>query len=183
MDTGNVQRDAAAAHPWVTFRLGSQVYGLPVAPIEQIVPMVTITPLPEIGEPVVGMINVRGRAVTVVDLRCLVGQARAAFLLDTPIMLARIGAHSLGLVVDEVLDVLSLPPQDLIAPAQLLPAELGEAPVIAALARFQGGLALLLNPDHLFRPEQREVLSRAAGMLAQLASEAETPSDEPGADE
>lgn len=172
---------AAPVHTWVTFRLGSEVYGLPVTPIEQIVPMVTITPLPEIGEPVAGVINVRGRAVPVVDLRRHVGQADAAFLLDTPIVLARIGPHSLGLIVDEVLDVLSLAPADLIAPAHILPPGLGEAPVVAALARISDRLALLLDPDHLFGPEQREALARATELLPQLAAEASVAGPERGA--
>lgn len=181
MDADGAGLRVAMADAWVTFRLGNQVYGLPVAPIEQIVPMVTITPLPEIDEPVAGVINVRGRPVPVVDLRHHVGQAQAAFLLDTPIVLARIADHSLGLVVDEVLDVLSLAPADLIAPTQILPAELGQAPVIAALARMPGGLGLLLDPDHLFGPEQRAALAQAAEMLPQLAAKARIPGGDSGA--
>jgi len=181
MKANSAPLPAAPVHTWVTFRLGSEVYGLPVAPVEQIVPMVTITPLPEIGEPVAGVINVRGTAVPVVDLRRHVGQADAAFLLDTPIVLARIGPHALGLVVDEVLDVLSLAPADLIVPTQILPRELGEAPVVAALARISDRLALLLDPDHLFEPEQREALARAAELPPQLAAEAGASGSEPGA--
>lgn len=181
MEVDNAQLQAPAAQTWLFFRLGSQVYGLPVAPIEQIVPMVTITPLPEIGEPVAGVINVRGRAVPVVDLRRHVGRTEAAFLLDTPIVLAHIAGHSLGLVVDQVLEVMSLPPADLIAPAQILPPALGEAPVVAALARISGTLALLLDPDHLFGPEQREALARVAELLPQLAEEALAPGTDTGA--
>lgn len=162
-----------APHNLVTFRLGAEIYGLPVGPIEQIVPMVTITPLPEIGDPVTGVINVRGEAVPVVDLRRHVGLGEAAFLLHTPIVLARIGPGSVGLIVDEVLDVLSLPPEELIPPAEILPQGLGEAPVLSALTRIADRLILLLDPDYLFGPEQREALARAAELLPQLAVEQE----------
>jgi hypothetical protein len=44
-------------------------------------------------------------------------------------------------------------------------------------------LGLLLDPDHLFRPEQREILARATEMLSQLAVQAVPPGGDPGAGE
>lgn len=177
LDTDNAltagKEEPRALHHLVTFRLGTEIYGLPVGPIEQIVPMVTITPLPQIGDPVAGVINVRGKAVPVVDLRRHIGLDEAAYLLHTPIVLAHIGPGSVGLVVDQVLDVLSLPPDRLIPPAEILPQGIGQAPVLSAVARISDRFALLLDPDHLFGPEQQEALARAAELLPQLAAEQE----------
>jgi purine-binding chemotaxis protein CheW len=164
----------------VTFRLGQEIYALPVAPIVQIISMVTITPLPEIGDPVAGVINVRGQVVPVVDLRSHIGQVQAPLLLYTPIVLTRIHEGTVGLIVDEVLDVLQLPPGELIEPETVLPPELGQAPVLAALAPISGRLTLLLDPEHLFGPQQREALARAAEALPELLqdgarAEADTP--------
>lgn len=155
-------------HNLVTFRLGQETYALPVEPIVQIVPMVTITPLPEIGDPVAGVINVRGQAVPVVDMRWHIGSKQAPYLLHTPIILTQIGQGTVGLVVDEVLDVLGLPGSELIQPDKILPEGLGQAPVLNALALVSGHLAPLLDPEHLFRPEQQQTLARVVDLLPEL---------------
>lgn len=152
----------------ITFRLGRETYALPVEPIMRIVPMVTITPLPEIGDPVAGVINVRGQAVPVVDLRRHVGLEQAPYLLHTPIILAQIGQGPVGLIVDEVLDVLGLASSELIPPDKILPEGLGQAPVLDALALVSGHLAPLLDPEHLFGPEQQKVLAQVIDLLPQL---------------
>jgi purine-binding chemotaxis protein CheW len=132
--------------------------------------MVTITPLPEIDDPVAGVINVRGQAVPVVDMRRHVGLEQASYLLHTPIILTHIGQSTVGLVVDEVLDVLGLAASELIQPAKILPEGLSQAPVLDALALICDRLAPLLDPEHLFRPEQRQALARAAQLLPQLSA-------------
>jgi purine-binding chemotaxis protein CheW len=154
----------------VTFRLGQETYALPLEPVVQIVPMVTITSLPEIDDPVAGVINVRGQAVPVVDMRWHIGLEQASYLLHTPIILIRIGQSTVGLVVDEVLDVLGLAAGELIQPAAILPQGLSQAPVLDALAPISGHLAPLLDPEHLFRPEQRQALARVAELLPQLSA-------------
>jgi len=154
---------------YLTFRLGSQVYGLPLEPIQQIIPMLTITPLPEVGDQVAGAINVHGQAVPVIDMRRHVGLAATPFLLYTPIVLAHIGGGLVGLVVDEVLDVLDLPARDLLPAGNLLPAELGQSPVLRALAQVAGHLALFLEPEKLFNPDERQALALAAELLPGLA--------------
>jgi purine-binding chemotaxis protein CheW len=149
----------------ITFRLGQETYALPVEPIMRIVPMVTITPLPEIGDPVAGVINVRGQAVPVVDLRWHVGLEQSPYLLHTPIILAQIGQGTVGLVVDEVLDVLGLASSELIPPDKILPEGLGQAPVLNALVLVSGHLAPLLDPEHLFGPEQQKALAQVIDSL------------------
>lgn len=71
--------------------------------LEEIVPAGAITPVPGVPAPVMGLANVRGRVVTVVDGRRLVGVVP-----DTPpawLVLARVGARTVALAVDEVEDL------------------------------------------------------------------------------
>ncbi|HSJ52591.1 MAG TPA: chemotaxis protein CheW [Anaerolineae bacterium] len=163
---------------YLTFRLGNQVYGLPLGPIQQIIPMLTITPLPEVADQVAGAINVHGQAVPVIDMRRHIGLAETPFLLYTPIILAHIGGSLVGLVVDEVLDVLDLPARDLLPAGDLLPAELGQSPVLRALAQVAGRLALFLEPEELFRPEERQALALATELLPGLEMVGRRPAGE-----
>ena len=57
----------------VTFTLGSQTYALPIAPVRQIIEMVTITPLPQINHTIAGVINFHGVIAPVINMRRLLG--------------------------------------------------------------------------------------------------------------
>jgi purine-binding chemotaxis protein CheW len=156
----------------VTFRLNQQPYALPVEPIVYIIPMVTITPVPKINDLVEGVINVRGETVPVVNMRRHLGLPQTALQLHTPIVLVHVGEHTFGLIVDEVLNVLNLPPDRFVRPADVLPPELHDAPILHGLAHVPEGMILMLDPDHLFTPDQAQVIVQAMEFLDQLDAKA-----------
>ena len=91
------------------------------------------------------------------------------------LVLACIGGSLVGLVVDEVLDVLDFPAGDLQPAGELLPAELGQSPVLRSLAQVAGRLAVLIEPEELFDPEQRQALALAAELLPGLTMAGHEP--------
>lgn len=149
----------------MAFRLDQQTYALPIEPIVQIIEMVTITPIPQVSNTVKGVISVRGAPVPVVNLRRYFGLPEAALQLHTPIVLVQVDELMVGLIVDEVLDVLSLPGSQITHPADILPEGLGKAPVLQGLAHTPDGTVLLLDLGHLFLPDQAQTLAQAAGTL------------------
>lgn len=152
----------------VTFRLDRQTYALPIAPIVQIIEMVTITPIPQVSSVVEGVINVRGAPVLVINLRRHLGLPESALQLHTPIILAWVDELMVGLIVDEVLDVLNLPGGQITRPAEILPEGMGEAPVLQGLAHTPDGMILLLDLDHLFLPQQVQALAQAMEILPEM---------------
>jgi len=168
-------------HHLVTFRLGSDTFALPVEPVGQILPMLAITPLPEgadtLAHSVLGAINVRGKVVPVVDMRRHIGLEHARLDRDTPLIVARAGELTVALVVDEVTDVVAVHAANVTPPGDALPPGLGHAPVLAGLVRVpdapSGRFTLLLDMQHLFAPEQREVLARAVELLHAQAPDME----------
>jgi purine-binding chemotaxis protein CheW len=155
----------------LSFRLGAQIYAFAVESIVQIVSMVTITSLPQLDETVEGVINVQGRVVPVVNMRRHLGLAKIQYDLYTPILLIHSGDLILGLIVDEVLDVLSLCLEEFIPATEILPGDLGKAPVVRDLVRTGGVMTLVLDPEQLFLPNQREALGRAAKWMLELSAE------------
>ena len=156
----------------VVFRLDQQTYALPIEPIVQIIEMVTITPIPQVSDTVEGVINVRGVPILVVNLRRHLGLPEAALQLHTPIVLAQVGESMVGLIVDEVLDVLSLPGGQITRPADILLEGLGEAPIFQGLAHTPDGMMLLLlDLEHLFLPHQVQVLAQAVETLPEVVVE------------
>ena len=160
----------------VTFQLDRQTYALPIAHIAQIVEMVTITPVPQAGPAVEGVIHVRGAAVPVVNLRRHFGLPESPLQLHTPIILVETGRWTVGLIVDEVLDVLQLPVAQIARPADVLPADLEATPILQGLARTPGGTLLLLDLEHLFRPDQAQALAQVIAALREKDSSSESGS-------
>lgn len=94
----------------LTFRLGGQLYGLPVTAVSQIIEIVAITHLPQMPKGIQGAINVHGRIVPVIDLRRRFGLECAPYHLHTPMILAEVDGCVLALIVDMVDDVVTVAP-------------------------------------------------------------------------
>jgi purine-binding chemotaxis protein CheW len=151
----------------VTFRLGRQTYALPIAPVRQIIEMVTITPLPQVNHTVAGVIDFHGKWVPVINLRCQLSLAEAPLQLHTPILLVNISGRLVGLIVDQVLDVLERPANQIIDPSNILLEEMGEIPLLQGLIQSQDGSILLLNLEQLFKPYHTRGLLEAVDTLNQ----------------
>lgn len=160
-----------AQQDMVAFRLGKQTYALPIESVVRIIEMVTIMPIPRVVPSVEGVINVRGTAVPVVNLRRHLGLPEVPLQLDTHIVLAKICSRTVGLIVDEVLDVLNVPAAQIVSPHDLLPEGLNEVPLLRGLTHASAGLVLLLDLEHLFRVQQVSALAEAIEVLPALAGE------------
>jgi len=150
----------------LTFRLGRQTYAIPIEPIVQLIEMVSILPLPQMNGGIEGIINVRGTMVPVVSLRYYVGLEKQSWGLHTPIILLRLpGERVVGLIVDEVLEVVTLrePPAP---PSAFLPSGLEVARLLQGVAYHDGCMTLLLDHERLFSAAQEQALIQAADATA-----------------
>ncbi|HKR58306.1 MAG TPA: chemotaxis protein CheW, partial [Pyrinomonadaceae bacterium] len=62
----------------VTFRIGTELYGVPISAVQEIVRVPAIAKIPHSPDFVEGVINLRGRVITVVDMRKRLNQIRIA---------------------------------------------------------------------------------------------------------
>lgn len=160
----------------VAFRLGRQVYALPIEPVVRIIEMVTITPIPQVSSSVEGVINVRGVAVPVINLCRHFGLPEVPWGLRTPIILVQIGERMYGLIVDEVIDVLGLAANRISRVTDILPEGMSQAPVLQGVAHVQDDTVLLLNIEHLLLPTHIEEMVQAVTDLPDATVE-EAPED------
>jgi len=162
----------------VTFRLDRQVYALPIEPIQQIIEMVTITPVPQVRSSVEGVINYHGATVPVVNLREHLGIVKTPMRLHTPIMMVYVSGRLVGLIVDEVLAVLDVPSNKIDRPQDILPEGLGKTSLLGGLFYTGGNSILLLDIEHLFAPQEAIALAEAAAALPGKAEPTVQPSGE-----
>ena len=150
----------------LTFKVGEQAYGVPVMSVVRIIEMVTITHLPGMPDPIQGVINLRGKAVPIIDLRRRFGLPPRAYGLHTPIILVDTtgNGQTLGLVVDIVETVLEVAPEDLEATTAIIPAELMEqmavqSAYLAGVAKVNRQIILILNVRALLNPTDQYQLN------------------------
>ncbi len=88
----------------VTFRINSELYALPVDTVKSIERMQPIRPVPMAPENIVGIMNLRGVVMTVIDLRSMLNMLKLDYTPDTRLLVIKDVAY----IVDEALDVLEI---------------------------------------------------------------------------
>lgn len=97
-----------SAVDFVTVRLDEQEFGLPVADVRDVLRRQRITPVPQAPRAVAGLLNLRGRIVTAIDLRIRLGLAPREAGRDDADVVVEFGGELYALSVDAVGDVLRL---------------------------------------------------------------------------
>jgi purine-binding chemotaxis protein CheW len=109
--------EQAPLEQFVVFKLGPEEYAVPILAVTEVVNTVEITPVPDAPDYILGLINLRGKIVPVLDLDKRFGLAEAESLNRQHILVAESQQHVLfGFLVDQVTEVLKIS-KDHIKPA------------------------------------------------------------------
>ena len=93
---------------WVTFRLDNEKYGIKVMQVQEVLRMTEIAPVPGAPDYVLGIINLRGNVVTVIDTRRRFGLMDAEPDDATRIVIVEAENQVVGILVDSVAEVVDL---------------------------------------------------------------------------
>jgi purine-binding chemotaxis protein CheW len=127
----------------VGFKVGRETYGVPITALREIVRVPEITAVPDAPDYVEGVINLRGKIVSVLDLRKRLGEASVAPSKRNRILVVEHRGRLCGLIVDSASDVLKIPAED-VDPS---PTEFVEGGLncVTGLGKYQGRLIVLLD--------------------------------------
>lgn len=98
---------------WVTFRLGEETYGVNVMQVQEVLRMTDIAPVPGAPDYVLGIINLRGNVVTVMDTRKRFGLMPVEADDATRIVIIEAEDQVVGILVDSVAEVVYLSQSDI----------------------------------------------------------------------
>ncbi len=93
---------------WVTFKLDNEKYGIKVMQVQEVLRMTEIAPVPGAPDYVLGIINLRGNVVTVIDTRLRFGLPEREPDDDTRIVIIEADSNVVGILVDSVAEVADL---------------------------------------------------------------------------
>lgn len=93
---------------WVTFKLAGETYGINVMQVQEVLRHSEIAPVPGAPSYVLGIINLRGNVVTVIDTRHRFGLESGEITDNTRIVIIEADNHVVGILVDSVAEVVYL---------------------------------------------------------------------------
>jgi chemotaxis signal transduction protein len=141
----------------IEFECGGQRLGLSLDCVRRAVPSAEPVPLPGAGSIVLGVLNVAGEMVAVVDVRRRLGLAPAPLDPSQQILIAELSGFLAGIVVDRIFGVTE---RDA---ARLFPGEVGAAPYVCGMVRLDDGLCLVVEPSRFLFEDERAALGEALG--------------------
>lgn len=144
----------------VVFGLDEQRYALRLAAVERIVRAVEVTPLPKAPQIVLGVIDIQGRVIPVVDVRKRFRLPEREVELGDQFIIAHTGRRTVALVVDAVSGVVECSAGEVRPAEEILPG----MEYIEGVVRLRDGMALIHDLDRFLSLNEENALEQAIGL-------------------
>ena len=164
------EQQAGKVQQQLTFTLAGEEYGIDILAVREIRAWSKVTRIPQTPDYVLGVLNLRGAIVPVVDLRLRFGLAREGYDGSTVTVVVAVGERLYGIVADAVADVFDAP-EDKIKPVPELGAVV-DTRFLKGLVGDGERMIMLLDVERLMRPEEVEALDAALPDVAEIAAAA-----------
>lgn len=150
------QEEDTQKDKFLTFTLGKDSYGIEIKYVTEIIGIQPITEVPELPEYIRGIINLRGKIVPVMDVRLRFKKQFREYNDRTCVIVVDIKGIYVGLIIDSVSDVISIPDTEIVDPPDL---SKGGNKYIKGIGKVGSEIKLLLDCDKLLNEKEAENLS------------------------
>ena len=154
-----METQSQSRRKFMVFRVGNDRYCTPLSDVREVIGVPTITPVPQVASYMKGLINLRGQIISVIDLAEKFGMdPTESKPQETCVMISTIGKYTIGTLVGEVLEVLSIE-EDSIEPTE----NHEKTDIITGVIRVNddAGILLLLDLGKVFTKEELELLHQS----------------------
>jgi purine-binding chemotaxis protein CheW len=139
---------------WVTFKLQEETYGINVMQVQEVLRYTEIAPVPGSPDYVLGIINLRGNVVTVIDTRSRFGLEPAEVTDNSRIVIIEAEKQVIGILVDSVAEVVYLKASEIDTAPNVGTDE--SARFIQGVSNRDGELLILVDLNKLLSDEEWE---------------------------
>ena len=168
---------AMSSQQYVTFSLGDELFGVEVIRAREILSVTPVTKVPQTPDYLLGVINLRGQVVPVVDMRLKLGLPVSEETEDTCVIVVEVQVDGepiiVGALADAVREVLEIR-TDQIEPAPRLGTRL-KTEFISGMGKIDEQFLILLNIDRVFSSDELAIVQDAGqvevGEVAEAVSE------------
>ena len=156
----------APASQYLTLNLAQEEYGVDILAVREIRGWTPVTRIPQAPPYVLGVLNLRGAIVPVIDMRLRFGLPREEYTANTVTVIVTVAGRNFGVVVDGVSDVLD------VTAANLRPVpDMGttvDTEYLKGLTAVDERMVLLLDVDKLLQPQDAQMLEAALPAAAEV---------------
>lgn len=132
---------------FVVFKLGIEEYAIPILKVNEIIRLkgISITEVPNTKKYIMGIVNLRGEVIPVLDLRLRFNMPKNQLDTSHRILIVRIQNKNIGFLVDSVSEVAQLITDDITEP----PEEISDvnSRYITGVAKYKDRIMIILNID------------------------------------
>ena len=143
---------------FLTFSLDAEVYGIEIRYVTEIIGIQAITEIPELPDYVKGIINLRGKIIPVMDVRLRFKKEPRAYNDRTCVIVIDIQEISIGLIVDSVAEVITIPEENMVEPPQMSKGISNR--YIKKIGKMGNDVKLLLDCEKLLSEDEAEKLEK-----------------------
>ena len=163
------ENNTVSSQQYVTFSLGEELFGVEVSRTREILSLTPVTSVPQTPEYLLGVINLRGQVVPVVDMRLKLGLSAGADTEDTCIIVVDVQVDgeviTVGALADAVREVMDIR-SDQIEPPPRLGTRL-KTEFINGMGKVDEQFMILLNIDKIFNSDEFAWVQDAADTAAE----------------
>lgn len=150
----------AGAGQYLAFHLGDEVFALPINKVREVLDYTSITKIPQVPDFMLGVINLRGSGVPVVDLRLKFGLARTVRTVNTCIIITEIAAGGenlhVGILADSVKEVMELEANQIEAPPRI--GTQIKTSFIEGMGKREGEFIIIIDIDQVLSVEELQMV-------------------------
>lgn len=139
----------------VTFKIGKEEFGVEILQVQEIIKMSELTTIPNVDNYVAGIIKLRGKIVTVVDLRIKLCLSQKEYDNETRIIVVEIKNTTIGFIVDEVKEVLRIPINLTEKPPSIVSSGINSE-YITSIGKLEDRIIILLTLENLLHDNELE---------------------------
>lgn len=141
------QQGQSLGGKYLAFFLDQEEYGVMILKVQEIIGMMPVTPVPQMPHYTLGVINLRGKVIPVMDLRAKFGMIPLEHTSETCIIVVQSAGTEMGVMVDKVSEVLDIP-EHAIEDAPSFGASVS-TDFLLGLGKTEGSVKLLLDIDRV----------------------------------
>ncbi len=143
---------------FLTFLLAKEEYGIEILKVREIIGLMDITTVPQTPDYGKGVINLRGKVISVIDLRLKFSMSEAEYTRETCIIVVEVGNALVGIVVDSVSEVLDIKSSEIEKTPKF--GQAIDTEFILGLGKTKGKIVILLDIENVLSLEELEMVEQ-----------------------
>lgn len=152
---------------YMTFKSGNEYYGLKIQYVNEIIGFQDITPVPETESYIMGLINLRGRIIPVIDVQKRFGQEPFEYNDRTCIIVVDVKSTTVGLIVEKIAEAVEIKEENILPPPTISRVDRIQNKYVYGIAKVGDSVKLLLDPERLLGEDEQQTAEQTNELMVE----------------